>query len=134
MMPSLTESCLSVCVLASGSKGNAIYISDGRTAILVDAGLSGVEITKRMQSAGLSIESLRAILVSHEHSDHVRGVGVLAKKHERDVATEQTEEAENHHGPYNRGGRQSQRLATDQLHDPEVHARSRKPVRSAPAG
>ena len=80
-MPSPAECCLSVCVLASGSKGNAIYISDGRTAILVDAGLSGVEIAKRMHSAGLSMESLKAILVSHEHSDHVRGVGVLARRH-----------------------------------------------------
>jgi phosphoribosyl 1,2-cyclic phosphodiesterase len=72
---------LSVCVLASGSKGNAIYVSDGETAILVDAGLSGKEVAKRMHAAGLQLESLKAILVSHEHSDHVRGVGVLARRH-----------------------------------------------------
>jgi phosphoribosyl 1,2-cyclic phosphodiesterase len=72
---------LSVCVLASGSKGNAIYVSDGDTAILVDAGLSGIEIARRMHAAGLQMESLKAILVSHEHSDHVRGVGVLARRH-----------------------------------------------------
>jgi phosphoribosyl 1,2-cyclic phosphodiesterase len=72
---------LSVCVLASGSKGNAIYVSDGDTAILVDAGLSGIEIARRMHAAGLEMESLKAILVSHEHSDHVRGVGVLARRH-----------------------------------------------------
>jgi len=77
-----TSDCsLSVCVLASGSKGNAIYVSDGRTAILVDAGLSGIEIAKRMRSAGLEMESLKAIVVSHEHSDHIRGVGVLARRH-----------------------------------------------------
>jgi phosphoribosyl 1,2-cyclic phosphodiesterase len=77
-----TAAChLSVCVLASGSKGNAIYVSDGQTAILVDAGLSGKEIAKRMHAAGLQLESLKAILVSHEHSDHVRGVGVLARRH-----------------------------------------------------
>jgi phosphoribosyl 1,2-cyclic phosphodiesterase len=80
--PSPSQLCaLSVCVLASGSKGNAIYVADGRTAILVDAGLSGVEITKRMHSAGLQMESLKAIVVSHEHSDHVRGVGVLARRY-----------------------------------------------------
>jgi phosphoribosyl 1,2-cyclic phosphodiesterase len=79
--PHSPQCSLSVCVLASGSKGNAIYVSDGETAILVDAGLSGIEIAKRMQSAGLSMESLKAILVSHEHSDHVRGVGVLARRH-----------------------------------------------------
>ncbi len=72
---------LSVCVLASGSKGNAIYISDGNTAILVDAGLSGIEIQKRMTSAGLGMQSLKAIVVSHEHSDHVRGVGILARRY-----------------------------------------------------
>ena len=75
------ECSLSLCVLASGSKGNAIYVSDGSTAILVDAGLSGIEIAKRMHSAGLEMETLKAIVVSHEHSDHVRGVGVLARRH-----------------------------------------------------
>ncbi|MCJ8501160.1 MBL fold metallo-hydrolase [Desulfatitalea alkaliphila] len=72
---------LSVCVLASGSKGNAIHVSDGRTAILVDAGLSGIEIQRRMAAADLSIADLSAIVVSHEHSDHVRGVGVLARRY-----------------------------------------------------
>jgi phosphoribosyl 1,2-cyclic phosphodiesterase len=72
---------LSVCMLASGSKGNAIYVSDGETAILVDAGLSGKEIARRMHAAGLQMESVKAILVSHEHSDHIRGVGVLARRH-----------------------------------------------------
>ncbi len=74
------DCCLAVCVLASGSKGNAIYVSDGRHAILIDAGLSGIEIQQRLCTAGLSAEALRAIVVSHEHSDHVRGVGVLARR------------------------------------------------------
>jgi phosphoribosyl 1,2-cyclic phosphodiesterase len=76
-----SQCALSVCVLASGSKGNATYVSDGDTAILVDAGLSGIEIARRMEAAGLQMDSLKAILVSHEHSDHVRGVGVLARRH-----------------------------------------------------
>jgi phosphoribosyl 1,2-cyclic phosphodiesterase len=75
------ECSLSVCVLASGSKGNAIYVSDGRTAFLVDAGLSGIEIERRMRAAGLAIEDLNAIVVSHEHDDHVRGVGVLSRRY-----------------------------------------------------
>ena len=72
---------VSLCMLASGSKGNAIYISDGKTAVLVDAGLSGVEIERRMRSRNLSPESLQAIVVSHEHDDHIRGVGVLARRY-----------------------------------------------------
>lgn len=71
---------LEVCVLASGSKGNAIYISDGHTAVLVDAGLSGIEIQRRMAAAKLDVQDLNAIVVSHEHSDHVRGVGVMARR------------------------------------------------------
>ncbi len=78
--PINTPCPLSVCVLASGSKGNAIYISDGQTAILMDAGLSGIEIQRRMEAAELDIQDLKAIIVSHEHSDHVRGVGVLARR------------------------------------------------------
>ena len=71
---------LSVSVLASGSRGNATYISDGRTAILIDAGLSGVEIQRRMARKGLDPSSLDAILVSHEHADHIHGVGVLSRR------------------------------------------------------
>ena len=71
---------LSVCALASGSKGNAFFISNGSTSILVDAGFSGIEIEKRLESKGLNPENLDAILVSHEHTDHIRGVGVLARR------------------------------------------------------
>ena len=71
---------LSVSVLASGSRGNATYISDGRTSILIDAGLSGVEIQRRMARKGLDPSSLDAILVSHEHADHIHGVGVLSRR------------------------------------------------------
>ena len=71
---------LVLCPLASGSKGNAIYISDGRTAILIDAGLSGIEIQRRLQHRGLAAADIDAIVVSHEHSDHIKGVGILARK------------------------------------------------------
>lgn len=78
--PGKTDACLRVCVLASGSRGNAIYISDGTTDLLLDAGLTGVEIQRRMASRGLAPERLDGILVSHEHRDHVSGVGVLARR------------------------------------------------------
>ena len=63
---------LIVCLLASGSRGNAIFVSSGSTSILVDAGLSGIEIERRLKSRGLSPKDLDAILVSHEHTDHRR--------------------------------------------------------------
>jgi len=71
---------LSVCMLASGSKGNSIFISDGTTSILVDAGLSGIEIERRLKSIGKSPGDLNAVLVSHEHDDHIRGVGILSRR------------------------------------------------------
>ena len=67
-------------VLASGSKGNSTLVSSSRTRILVDAGLSCRELLKRMQTAGENPETLDAILVTHEHQDHVQGVAVLARK------------------------------------------------------
>ncbi|NNG02216.1 MAG: MBL fold metallo-hydrolase [Desulfobacteraceae bacterium] len=74
-----------VCVLASGSRGNAIYISDGEDGVLVDAGLSGKKIEHRMQSRDLRMDHLRAIIVSHEHSDHIQGVGVLSRRYKLPV-------------------------------------------------
>ena len=71
---------LAVCVLASGSKGNAIYVSDGYTAILIDAGLSATEIQRRLKSRGLNPKDLDAILVTHEHSDHIQAVSVLSRQ------------------------------------------------------
>jgi phosphoribosyl 1,2-cyclic phosphodiesterase len=71
---------LAVCVLASGSRGNAIFISDGTTGILLDAGLSASEIKRRLKSRGLSHRDLDAILLSHEHSDHIQSVGVLSRQ------------------------------------------------------
>jgi phosphoribosyl 1,2-cyclic phosphodiesterase len=67
-------------VLASGSKGNSTVVATSRTRILVDAGLSCREILKRMHIAGEDPRSLDAILITHEHQDHVQGVAVLARK------------------------------------------------------
>ena len=71
---------LEICILASGSKGNAVYVSGGSTSILIDAGLSGIEIERRLNSKGLYPEDLDAIIVSHEHTDHIQGVGVLSRR------------------------------------------------------
>jgi phosphoribosyl 1,2-cyclic phosphodiesterase len=67
-------------VLASGSKGNSTIVSGGRTRILVDCGLSCRELFRRMRLVEEEPETLDAILITHEHSDHVNGVAVTARK------------------------------------------------------
>lgn len=67
-------------VLGSGSKGNCVYVESGKTAILIDAGFSGKEIAARLHSIGRRIEDLDALLVTHEHHDHIQGVGVLSRR------------------------------------------------------
>lgn len=70
---------ISFCVLASGSSGNAALFSTGQTRILVDAGLSLRELSRRLALIGEEIQSVDAILVTHEHSDHVSGLPVLGR-------------------------------------------------------
>jgi phosphoribosyl 1,2-cyclic phosphodiesterase len=67
-------------VLASGSKGNCTVITGGKTRILVDAGLSCRELFRRMRLADEDPATLDAIIITHEHSDHVAGLGVTARK------------------------------------------------------
>ncbi|MDN5284940.1 MAG: fold metallo-hydrolase [Mucilaginibacter sp.] len=71
---------LFITSLNSGSNGNCYYVGNEREAILVDAGISCRETEKRMARLGLSMQKVKAIFVSHEHSDHIRGIPVLAKK------------------------------------------------------
>jgi phosphoribosyl 1,2-cyclic phosphodiesterase len=67
-------------VLASGSKGNSAIVSGGRTRILVDAGLSCRELFRRMKLAGEDHQTLDAIVITHEHQDHINGLAVTARK------------------------------------------------------
>jgi phosphoribosyl 1,2-cyclic phosphodiesterase len=70
-----------LCVLASGSKGNSIFVQYEDQAIVIDCGLSGKEFKKRLDFAGLSEEAIKAIIISHEHSDHISGAGILSRKY-----------------------------------------------------
>ena len=72
---------MEVCVLASGSKGNCTYVSGGGTSVLVDAGLSTRELVSRLNAAGIAPESIQAVLFTHDHTDHYKGIEVFCKKY-----------------------------------------------------
>ncbi|WP_303721200.1 MBL fold metallo-hydrolase [Malonomonas rubra] len=78
-----------VCLLASGSRGNSALVEADGCRILIDAGLSGREIERRLQELGLAGDDLHAILVTHEHHDHVGGVGPLARRYNLPVYIDQ---------------------------------------------
>lgn len=67
-------------VLGSGSRGNCVYVESGRTAILIDGGFSGKEIGLRLQQVDRTIDDLDAIFLTHEHHDHIQGVGVMSRR------------------------------------------------------
>ncbi len=71
---------LQICSLNSGSNGNCYYVGNDSEAILVDVGISCREVEQRMMRAGLKMDRIKAIFVSHEHTDHIRGIAVLARK------------------------------------------------------
>lgn len=70
-----------VSILGSGSKGNCTLIASSRTVLMVDAGFSRRETLRRMQQVGESPDRVQALLISHEHSDHIRGLPMLNKHH-----------------------------------------------------
>jgi len=72
---------IKVCSLFSGSSGNCIFVSSSETAVLIDAGLSGRKIEKALESIGESFDRISAILVTHEHIDHIYGAGVLSRRY-----------------------------------------------------
>ncbi|MDO5363277.1 MAG: MBL fold metallo-hydrolase [Eubacteriales bacterium] len=70
-----------LCSIASGSSGNCIYVGSDNAHVLVDAGISGKRITQGLNSLDLTGEDIDGILVTHEHSDHIQGLGVIARKY-----------------------------------------------------
>jgi phosphoribosyl 1,2-cyclic phosphodiesterase len=71
--------------LNSGSNANCYYVSNGKEAVLIDAGLSCRETEKRMKRLGLEMEQVKAVFISHEHTDHITGIEVLSRKHKLPV-------------------------------------------------
>jgi len=71
---------IEISIIASGSNGNSFLVESKHASILIDAGKSGKEIQSRMNKLNKNPEDIDAILVSHEHSDHTRGVGILSRR------------------------------------------------------
>jgi len=67
------------CPLASGSKGNCLYLGTSKTKILIDAGLTAKATRERLATIGVALEDIDAILITHEHTDHIRGLDILGK-------------------------------------------------------
>lgn len=69
------------CSLFSGSTGNSLFIQGNETKILVDSGVSAKKIAEALSSIDVDISKINAILVTHEHIDHIRSIGTMAKKY-----------------------------------------------------
>lgn len=78
---------MKLTTLASGSSGNAIYIGDDGTNILIDCGLTGKKTTAALNQMGVDPEKLDGIIVTHEHQDHVKGIGVMSRKYDLPIYT-----------------------------------------------
>ncbi|MBI1342831.1 MAG: MBL fold metallo-hydrolase [Terrimonas sp.] len=76
---------LEITALNSGSNGNCYYIGNDDEAILIDAGISCREVERRMARLGLEMKKLKAVFISHEHTDHISGLPVLSKKYQLPV-------------------------------------------------
>jgi len=102
---------VSFCPLASGSSGNSVYVSAEGGGVLVDAGLSGSSIERALFAVGKGFDGIKAILITHEHSDHVSGAGILSRRYDIPVyATAGTWEGAGHGGHLGRIGRDNRRL------------------------
>ena len=76
---------INICSLNSGSNANCYYVGNENEAVLIDTGLSCRETEKRMTGVGLSMDTVKAIFISHEHSDHVTGLAAISKKYQLPV-------------------------------------------------
>ena len=77
-------------VLASGSTGNSVYVANNEKSFLIDAGLSGKKIEESLQEVGSSLKEIDGIFITHEHDDHVKGIGVLARKYNIPIYANET--------------------------------------------
>ena len=85
---------MELCSIASGSSGNCIYVGTDATHLLVDVGISGKKTESGLNSIGKSLNQMDGILITHEHSDHISGLGVLSRKYHIPIyATSKTIEA-----------------------------------------
>lgn len=73
---------LFIASLNSGSNGNCYYIGNSKDAVLIDVGISCREVERRLKRLDLSISTIRAVFITHEHSDHIKGVEVLSRKYQ----------------------------------------------------
>ncbi|MFC3931461.1 MBL fold metallo-hydrolase [Streptococcus dentapri] len=106
----MTNEGFKYSILASGSSGNSFYLETPKKKLLIDAGLSAKKITHLMAEIGCSPKELDAILVTHEHKDHIHGVGVLARKYDLDIyANEKTWQTMDEHNMLGK-------IATEQKH------------------
>jgi len=71
---------MQISALASGSSGNCFYVSNKNTAILIDVGISTKQVLERLKAINQNPLKIKAIFITHEHSDHIRGSDVLARK------------------------------------------------------
>ena len=75
------------CSIASGSSGNCIYVGTQETHLLIDAGISGRRIEKGLNELDLTGKDVDGILITHEHSDHIGGLGVISRKYQIPIYT-----------------------------------------------
>jgi Metal-dependent hydrolases of the beta-lactamase superfamily I len=73
---------MNFCSLTSGSSANCIFVGSETTSILVDVGLSGKRVEESLNSINMTTRDMEGILITHEHSDHIKGVGILARKYQ----------------------------------------------------
>ena len=73
------------CSILSGSSGNCLFVRDRNTSILIDCGLSGKATESGLAVHGISIDTIDGVLVTHEHIDHTKGIGVLARKYKKKI-------------------------------------------------
>ena len=74
------ETSLKIIALQSGSCGNCIYVESGRTRLLIDAGISGRQASLRLAAHGVDIHTVQAVVISHEHADHIKCAGIYQRK------------------------------------------------------